>query len=104
MAEPDDDMVEFTAITEDEDEEGPECGTAEAATYFLVCYADHERIRFIERNCCCFRHVPHPTEVLPEDAQLLEVVIEDARVKTVVRDGGTEITFNDETIFIPAHL
>jgi hypothetical protein len=97
----DDDTVEFPSVAEDD---GPGCGTAEAATYLLITYTDCGELRFIERHLCCYRHIPHPAEVLPAHAHLIEVVLEDGRGKTVVRDGGAEITCNDETIFIPAFI
>jgi hypothetical protein len=101
---PDDDTEEFPAITED-DGGGPECGTAEAAVYFLATFNHDTGVRFAERHCCCYRHVPHPAEVLPEGAELVEVVLEDAWTKTVVRNGVAEVTLNKcETVFIAAEL
>jgi hypothetical protein len=96
-----DDTVEFPAIGGDE---GPGCGTPQAATRFLVVFLDEHGVCFVEQDCCCYRHVPHPAEVLPEDAQVLEVVIQDAQLKTVLTDDGAEITVGGETIFIPASL
>lgn len=96
--------VEFPLIEEDG---GPTCGTAVAATYFLATFNDDTGVQFVERHCCCFRHVPRPAEVLPPGAQLIEVVLEDARVRTVVRNGQpeAEITINSGvTILIPADL
>jgi hypothetical protein len=86
----DDDTVEFPAITVDDD--GPECGSAAAVTYFLATFNGDSGVQFAERRCCCYRHVPHPAEVLPEGAELVEVVVEDAFVRTMVRNGEAEIT------------
>jgi hypothetical protein len=94
----DDPTVEFPAITEDDD--GPECGTAAAATYFLLTYNDAAGVRFAERHCCCFRHIPRPAEVLPAGADLIEVVLQDAFVRTVARNGQAEVTVSGQ--FAPA--
>ncbi len=100
---PDDDTVEFPAITDGDDgddgDDGPACGTAAAETYFLAVFTDDTGVRFAERNCCCFRHVPRPADVLPPGADLVEVVVEDAWTRTVVRNGQAEITvFNTSVI------
>jgi hypothetical protein len=85
------------------DDDGPACGVAEAATYFLVCFCVQGEMRFIERRCCCYRHIPRPAELLPERAELVEVVIIDARVKSVVGHGQAEITLNTaESAFDPS--
>jgi hypothetical protein len=95
----DDDTLEFPPVAE---EDGPACGTAAAATYLLVTFNDETGVRFAERHCCCFRHVPRPAEVLPAGAELVEVVLEDALTKTVVRNGQAEVTvLAEQTIFIP---
>jgi hypothetical protein len=86
------------------DDEGPACGTPEAAARFLVVFIDEGGVQFAERQLCCHRHVPHPVEVLPEDAQLLEAVIADAQLTTVLTDDGAEITVGGQIIFIPASL
>ena len=39
-------------------------------------------MRFLQRHCCCFRHIPHPADILPEHAALVEIVLEDANGKT----------------------
>jgi hypothetical protein len=96
-----DDTQEFPAI---DDDEGPGCGTPEAAARFLVVFLDERGVCFAEQDCCCYRHVPRPADVLPEDAQLLEVVIQDAQLKTMLTDDGAEITVGGETFFIPASL
>ncbi|SRR6266567_3758200 len=96
-----DDTLEFPAIGDDE---GPGCGTPEAAARFLVVFTEERGVQFAEHDCCCYRHVPHPVQVLPEGAELLEVVIQDAQLKTVLTDRGAEITVGGETIFLPAHL
>jgi len=83
-----DDTVEFPAITDDDDEDGPACGTLEAGTRMLVCFTSDGRLQFAERRACCYRHIPRPVDVLPSDAELHEVVIEDARTRTAVRDDG----------------
>jgi hypothetical protein len=93
--------LEFPAIGSGE---GPGCGTPQAAARFLVVFLDECGVQFAEHELCCHRHVPHPVEVLPEGAQLLEVVIADAQLKTVLTDDGAEITADGETTFIPAHL
>jgi hypothetical protein len=102
----DDDTAEFPVLTEDDEEEdGPACGTAAAKVYFLATFNDDTGVQFAERHCCCHRHVPHPAEVLPAGAELVEIVLEDAWTKTVVRNGEAEITVLDtESIFIPAGL
>ena len=94
---PDDDpTVEFPVITEDDD--GPACGTAAAAAYFLATYNDDTGVQFAEKHCCCFRHIPHPPEVLPPGAELVEIVLEDAWTRTVVRDGQAEITVSGQFV------
>jgi hypothetical protein len=66
-------------MTDDLDDGGPACGTAAAETYFLATFADDTgTIRFAERHCCCFRHVPRPADVLPAGAELVEIVLEDS--------------------------
>jgi hypothetical protein len=105
---PDDDdpTAEFPAVTEDDEEDGPACGTAAAVTYLLVTFNGDTGVRFAERHCCCYRHVPHPSEVLPAGAELVEVVVEDAWTRTVARDGQAEVTVLAEqaTIFAPAYF
>ncbi len=96
-----DDTLEFPALSS---EEGPSCGTPEAAAHFLLVFLDESGVQFTERELCCYRDVPHPVEVLPEGAQLLEVVIADSQLKTVLTDAGAEITAGGQTIFIPASL
>lgn len=86
----DDDTAEFPLVAEGVD--GPACGTAAAVTYFLATFNSDTGVQFAERRCCCFRHIPHPGEVLPAGAELVEIVLEDARTRTVVRDGQVEIT------------
>jgi hypothetical protein len=83
--------------------EGPGCGTPQAAR-FLMVFLDEGGVQFAEHDLCCYRHVPHPVEVLPEGAQLLEAVITDAQLTTVLTGDGAEITVGGQTIFIPAHL
>jgi hypothetical protein len=103
----DDDTVEFPAITDDDDDgDGPACGTAAALVYFLATFNDATGVRFLERHCCCFRHVPRPADVLPRDAQLIEVVVQDSWTRTVVRNGQAEITVSgsDEAIVCPVQL
>lgn len=95
------DTLEFPVI---DGEEGPNCGTPQAAARFLVVFLDEGGVQFAEHQLCCYRHVPHPVEVLPEDGQLLEVVIQDSQLQTVLTDDGAEITAGGETIFIPASL
>jgi hypothetical protein len=95
------DTLEFPAIG---GEESPGCGTPEAAARFLVVFLGEGGVVFAEQQLCCYRHVPHPVEVLPEGAQLLEVVIADVQLTTVLTDDGAEITVGGETIFIPASL
>jgi hypothetical protein len=95
------DTLEFPAVS---GEEGPACGTPEAATRFLAVFTDEHGVQFAEHQLCCYRHIPHPVEVLPQDAQLLEAVIADAQLTTVLTDDGAEITAGGETTFIPAHL
>ena len=94
MNHPDDDTVEFPAITGEDG--GPGCGTAEAATYFLATYNDASGVRFTERHCCCYRHVPRPADVLPEGAELVEIVLQDAATRTVIRNGQAEVTISGE--------
>jgi len=96
-----DDTLEFAAVG---GVEGPGCGMPQAAARFLVVFLDECGVQFAEHELCCYRHVPHPVEVLPEGAQLLEVVIADAQLTTVLTDDGAEITAGGETIFIPASL
>jgi hypothetical protein len=100
---PDDDpTAEFPAVTEDDEEDGPACGTAAAATHFHLTYNDATGLRFVEEFCCCFRHVPRPADVLPEGAELVEIVLEDAWARTVVRDGQAEVTsYDSETVLVP---
>jgi hypothetical protein len=108
----DDSTVEFppvgggtVAFPELGDDGGPACGTELAATYFLATFTDDSGVRFAERHCCCFRHIPRPADVLPAGAELVEIVIEDAVAKTVVRNGQAEVTLSgSETITIPAVL
>jgi len=95
------DTLEFPAIG---GEEGPGCGTPEAAARSLVVFLDEGGVVFAEQQLCCCRHVPHPVEVLPEGAELLEVVIADVQLTTVLTDDGAEITAGGQTIFIPASL
>ena len=95
------DTLELPAIG---GEEGPACGTPEGAARFLVVFTDEGGVQFAEHQLCCYRHIPHPVEVLPQDAQLLEVVIADAQLTTVLTGDGAEITAGGETIFIPASL
>jgi hypothetical protein len=80
-------------------DDGPACGTAAAETHFLATYNDGTGVHFAERNCCCFRHIPRPADLLPAGAELAEVVIEDGLTRTVVRDGRAEIT-----VKLPAEL
>jgi hypothetical protein len=89
----DDDTVEFPPIGNDG---GPACGTAAAETYFLATFNGASGVRFAERHCCCFRHVPRPADVLPDGAELAEIVLEDAWTRTVVRNGEAEITVKGE--------
>ena len=93
--------LEFPAIGR---EEGLSCGTPPAVTRFLVVFLDESGVVLAEQELCCYRHVPHPIEVLPEGAQLLEVVVQDGQLTTVLTGDGAEITAGGETIFIPAHL
>lgn len=69
-------------------DDGPECGTAEALTRLLVVYTAGGRLQFTVREYCCYRHIEGPAEVLPPDAELHEVIIEDARARTAVLAGG----------------
>ncbi len=95
------DTLEFPVSGED----GPDCGTPEAAARFLVVFIDEGGVQFAEHELCCYRHVPHPVEVLPEDAQLLEAVIADAQLTTVLTADGAEITpAGGHATVIPAHL
>jgi hypothetical protein len=95
------DTLQFPAISGDE---RPGCGTPETAARFLVVFLDEGGVVFAEHQLCCCRHVPHPVEVLPEGAQLLEVVVADAQLTTVLTDDGAEITAGGQTTFIPASL
>ncbi len=101
-----DDTVGSDAITEDggEGEEGPECGTAEARSYLMVCFIDEGTMRFLERHCCCFRHIPHPADILPEQAALVEIVLEDANGKTVVGPHGVEAGIKEDGAEVPIHI
>jgi hypothetical protein len=102
----DDDTVEFPAIAEDDDEEdGPVCGSAAAATHFHLTYNGDTGVQFAEKHCCCFRHVPRPADVLPEGAELVEIALQDAQTRTVVRNGQAEVTVSGgETICVPAYF
>ena len=68
-------------------DEGPACGSLEALTYLMVVYQDDAGIQFIDEWYCCHRHVPHPKDLLPQDAEFIEVVIADSRYTTVAADG-----------------
>jgi hypothetical protein len=90
---PDDDTVEFPAITDDgPEDDGPACGTEAAATYFHLTYNDASEVRFAEKHYCCYRYVPSPSDMLPQDAELVEIVIQDGLTRTVVRDGQADVT------------
>jgi hypothetical protein len=103
---PDDDTVEFPAIDDGPEAPSvraeakglPECGTEAAVTYLHITFNDASGVRFAEKRCCCFRHIPHPAEVLPEDAELIEIVLQDAWTRTVVRDGQVEITVSERFV------
>lgn len=79
-------------MNDDDTDDGPACGTEAAATYFHLVYNDASGVGFIEDHICCYRHVPRPDEVLPEGAELVEVVLQDATTRTVIRNGQAEVT------------
>ena len=76
----------------------PACGTEAAVTYLHITFNDASGVRFAEKRMLLFRHIPHPAEVLPEDAELIEIVLQDARTRTVVRDGQVEITVSERFV------
>jgi hypothetical protein len=101
-----DDMVESGAIAEDGDDggEGPQCGTAEALTCLTVCFIDKGTTTSLHRHCCCFRHVPHPADILPEHAALVEIVLEDANGKTIVGPDGVQAGITEDGAEVPIHI
>jgi hypothetical protein len=101
-----DETAEPGAITEDWDdsEEGPRCGTAEALTCLVVCFTDNGTMTSLHRHCCCFRHVPHLAEVLPEHAALVEIVLEDANGTTVVGPDGVQAGISEDGVEVPIHI
>lgn len=96
----DDDTIEDLPVTETP----PECGTAEAMTWLHVTYNGPDGVRFTEMTACCYRHVPRPADVLPADAEVIEIVMSDARTRTVIRDGRAEVTASGATFSYPAQL
>jgi hypothetical protein len=82
-------------MTDDATDDGPACGTEAAATYFHLVYNDASEVGFIEDHICCYRHVPRPADVLPEGAELVEIVLQDPTTRTVIRDGQAEVTVLD---------
>jgi hypothetical protein len=72
--------------------DGPACGSPDASTFLMVVYSDDGGIHFAEDWYCCHRHVPHPADVLPAGAEVIEVVIADARYTTVAMDGSATVT------------
>jgi len=60
--------------------------------------------RFLECHCCCFRHIPHPADILPEQAALVEIVLEDANGKTVVGPHGVEVGIKEDGAEVPIHI
>ena len=55
-------------------------------------------VRFAEQTSCCHRHMPRPGDVLTEGAVPIEVVIQDASTKIVVRDGQAEVTVSERFV------
>jgi len=101
-----DDTAGSGAITMDGDEgeEGPQCGTAEALTSFTVCFIDKGTATSLHRHCCCFRHIPHLADILPEHAALVEIVLEDANGKTVVGPDGVQAGITEDSAEVPIHI
>lgn len=63
--------------------DGPECGTALAKTHLLLVYASELGATFIrEGDFCCQEHIPVKSELVPGDADLLILVLEDGVNKT----------------------
>jgi hypothetical protein len=73
-------------------EDGPACGARDASTFLMLVYSDQSGIHFFEKWYCCHRHVPHPADLLPEDAEVIETVIADARCTTIAGDGSAKST------------
>jgi hypothetical protein len=72
--------------------DGPACGSLDASTFLMVVYSDEDGIHSAEEWYCCHRHIPHPADVLPAGAEVIEVVIADARYTTVAMDGSATVT------------
>jgi hypothetical protein len=101
-----DDTAEPGAIAGDGDEgeEGPQCGTAEALTHLMVCFTDKGTTTSLHRHCCCFRHVPHLADILPEHAALVEIVLEDANGRTVVGPDGVQGAITEDGAQVPIYI
>jgi hypothetical protein len=80
--------------TNPEKDESPECGTAVALTYFLVSYIHQSEMHVHDSIHCCSRHIPRPKDVLPEGARLMEVLIADSQIMTIVKDGMATVRAN----------
>jgi len=61
-------------------------------------------MRFLQRHCRCFRHIPHPADILPEHAALVEIVLDDANGKTVVGPNGVEARITEDGAEVPIHI
>jgi hypothetical protein len=80
--------------TNPEEDEPPECGTAVALTYFLVTYIHQGDMRINEGTYCCSRHIPRPKDTFPEGAQVMEVLIADSQIMTIVQGGTAMVKAN----------
>jgi hypothetical protein len=99
-----DDTAEPAAITGDGNEEGPQCGTTQALTHLTVCFTDNETMTSLHRHCCCFRHIPHLADVLPEHAALVEIVLQDANGTTVIGPHGVQAAITEDGAAVPIHI
>jgi hypothetical protein len=78
-------------------EDGPACGSLDASTFLMLVYSDESGIHFFEQWYCCHRHLPHPAELVPQDAKLIETIIADARYTTIAGDGSAKGTMTFES-------
>ena len=62
-----------------------------------------------DSRCCRtgrpgLRHIPHPADILAEQAALVEIVLEDANGKTVVSPNGVEAWIKEDGADVPIHI
>lgn len=76
----------------DADTGGPACGTPQAFTTLEVIFRADGGMQDVSLARCCYRHMPSPGAILPADAEIERVTIEDAITRTVISDGRVQVT------------